>query len=43
MLRLVRLLKRVNVMDLAEAVYWWNDRVRKDWAVEYYSRARDED
>ena len=43
MLRLVRMLKRVNVLELAEAAYWWNDRIRKDWAVEYYSRARDED
>ncbi len=43
MLRLVRLLKRVNVLALAEAAYWWNDRIRKNWAVEYYSRARDED
>lgn len=42
MLRLVRLLKRVNVLELAEAAYWWNDRIRKDWAVEYYSRAQDE-
>jgi CRISPR system Cascade subunit CasB len=42
LLRLVRILKRVNVIDLAEAAYWWNDRVRKAWAVEYYSRARDE-
>jgi CRISPR system Cascade subunit CasB len=43
MLRLVRLLKKVNVLELAEAVYWWNDRVRKDWAVEYYSKAPQED
>lgn len=42
MIRLVRLLKKVNVLELAEAAYWWNDTVRKDWAVEYYSRARDE-
>ncbi|MBW2096612.1 MAG: type I-E CRISPR-associated protein Cse2/CasB [Deltaproteobacteria bacterium] len=42
LLRLIRLLKRVNVLELAEAAYWWNDRIRKTWAVEYYSRARDE-
>jgi len=42
LLRLVRLLKRVNIIDLAEAAYWWNDRVRKNWAVDYYSRLREE-
>lgn len=27
---------RVNVVSLAESVYWWTDGVRKQWAFDYY-------
>jgi len=27
---------RINILDLAESVYWWNDRARKQWAFDYY-------
>ena len=40
MIRLIRLLDgRVNLMSLANAVYWWNEKVRKDWAYAYYETA----
>jgi len=28
-----------NVADLAESIYWWNERTKKDWAFAYYSVA----
>jgi len=28
-----------NVADLAESIYWWNERTKKDWAFAYYSSA----
>ena len=28
-----------NVADLAESIYWWNERTKKDWAFAYYSTA----
>jgi len=28
-----------NIQSLAQSVYFWNDRTRKDWAFEYYSKA----
>lgn len=27
---------RANILDLADSVYWWNDRDRKKWAFAYY-------
>lgn len=27
---------RVNLTNLAESAYWWNDGVRKKWAFDYY-------
>lgn len=27
---------RVNLLDLAESIYWWNERVHKQWAFDYY-------
>ena len=30
---------KVNLIDLAESVYWWNDRTRKQWAFDYYDAA----
>ncbi len=39
-LRLVRAVKmlggKANVADLAEAIRWWNDRTRRDWAFRYF-------
>lgn len=32
----------VNLQSLAQSVYFWNDKTRKDWAFEYYSKAPDE-
>jgi CRISPR system Cascade subunit CasB len=26
----------VNLLSLAQSVYWWSDRDRKDWAFDYY-------
>jgi CRISPR system Cascade subunit CasB len=35
--RVVALLDgRGNVSDLAESLYWWNERTRKGWALKYY-------
>jgi CRISPR system Cascade subunit CasB len=43
MSRIIALLGRaVNIQSLAQSVYFWNDRTRKDWAFEYYSKAPDE-
>ncbi len=40
MIRLIRLMKgHVNLVDLANDVYWWNEKTRKDWAYEYYAAA----
>ncbi|MFQ5597415.1 MAG: type I-E CRISPR-associated protein Cse2/CasB [Nitrospiria bacterium] len=40
MIRIIRLLGgRLNLLSLAESVYWWNERVWKDWAYDYYAMA----
>ena len=37
MIRIIRLLgNSVNIASLAEIVYWWNDRTKKELAFEYY-------
>ena len=37
MIRIVRLLDgRVNIFDLANSIYWWNERTKKQWAYDYY-------
>jgi len=44
LIRIIRLLdKKANVKDLVQKLYWWNDRARKDWAFEYYSKAPSEE
>jgi CRISPR system Cascade subunit CasB len=44
MSRVVRLLGgAANITDLATALYWWNDRTRRDWATLYYTNAPQED
>ncbi|TAN45749.1 MAG: type I-E CRISPR-associated protein Cse2/CasB [Rhodospirillales bacterium] len=39
--RLTRAIKmlegKVDVADLANAVWWWNDRTRRDWAFQYFN------
>lgn len=37
MIRIVRLLEgRVNILDLAKSIYWWNERTKKQLAYDYY-------
>jgi len=37
MIRLVQYLKgTVNLCDMAQSIYWWNDNTKKRWAYEYY-------
>ena len=41
MVRLVRLLKgEGNVVDLADKVYWWNERARRDLGYDFYTNYR---
>jgi CRISPR system Cascade subunit CasB len=30
---------QANLTDLANAVYWWNEKTRKQWAYDYYATA----
>ena len=40
MIRVVRLLGgKVNVVDLAKTVYWWNEGTKKQLAYDYYANA----
>lgn len=40
MIRVIRLLGgRLNLLSLAESVYWWNESTRKEWAYDYYATA----
>lgn len=32
----------VNLQSLAQSAYFWNDRTRKQWAFDYYSKAPSE-
>lgn len=46
MRRLLGLLKEgsqvsANIGDLAESLYWWNDRTRRRWALDYYDNRPD--
>lgn len=44
LIRIVRLLdKQANVPDLAQSLYWWNDRTKQDWAFAYYEKAPGEE
>jgi CRISPR system Cascade subunit CasB len=44
MVRIVAMLGgSINLLSLANSVYWWNERTRKDWAFAYYSKAPSED
>jgi CRISPR system Cascade subunit CasB len=43
LLRVVRLLDgRVNLVSLANAAFWWNERTRQEWAYDYYATAPSE-
>lgn len=40
LVRVIRLLNgRVNLLSLADSVYWWNERTRRRWAHDYYNTA----
>jgi len=43
LIRVIRLLDgRVNLLDLANSVYWWNEMTRRQWAYDYYATAPEE-
>lgn len=38
LIRIIHLLRNsVDLLDLADSVYWWNERTRKHWARDYYA------
>lgn len=38
--RMLRLMdNQANIPDLAHRLYWWNDRIRREMALEYYRNA----
>ncbi len=40
MIRVIRLLKgEVNLVSLAHSVYWWNEKIHREWAYDYYETA----
>ena len=40
MIRIIALLGgAVNLQSLAQSAYFWNDRTRKQWAFDYYSKS----
>ena len=42
MVRLVKMLGgAVNILDLAETVYWWNEYTKKRLAYDYYAKAKE--
>ncbi len=42
-IRAVRLIgNKADIPSLANSIYWWNDKVRKEWALEYYAVAEKE-
>jgi len=43
MIRVIHFLdKKVNLTNLAQSVYWWNESTKKQWAFDYYSKAPQE-
>lgn len=43
LVRLVRLLDgRVNIVSLANSVFWWNERTKREWAYDYYATSPSE-
>jgi len=44
MIRLVRLVGgSVDIVSLANGIYWWNERTKKEWAYAYYENAPGEE
>lgn len=38
LMRVIRMLNgKVNLIDMAKAVYWWNSKTKKSWAYRYFS------
>ena len=43
LIRAIRLLDgSVDLVSLANAAFWWNERTRKSWAYDYYATAPSE-
>lgn len=43
MIRVIRMLNgRVNLLDMAVSVYWWNNKTKKEWAYSYFEIAKNE-
>lgn len=44
MIRIVHLLDDdVDIPSLANSIYWWNERTKKEWAFAYYDNAPNEE
>ncbi len=44
MIRLVRLIGgSVDIVSLADGIYWWNEQTKKEWAYTYYENAPGEE
>jgi len=44
MIRIVHLLgDKADIPSLANGIYWWNDRMKKEWAFAYYEHAPGEE
>ena len=44
MVRVLRLLNnKANLYDLANSVYYWGDRIKRDWAFAYFSNTQEPD
>ena len=42
MIRVLRMLKgQANLHDMANSVYYWSDRTKRDWAFTYFSNTSD--
>jgi len=40
MIRVLRMLgNQANIYDLADSVYYWGDRIKREWAFEYFPNA----
>jgi CRISPR system Cascade subunit CasB len=40
LIRTIRLTEgRVNILSLADSIYFWGERVRRDWAYAYYEQS----
>ena len=40
MIRIIRILDyEADIPSLANGIYWWNERTKKEWAFAYYEHA----